>query len=101
MSRLRRLIQIAVTASILTLLPAMPAWARTAITGIGLHVDTELKVGETLPDLSIGNAEDRNYVYTTSSKYYIADVAWSTSTSKRMTIGETPRLKVYLEKDLH
>ncbi len=97
MKKLRRYIQVIMTALILTALSAAPAWARTAITGIGLHVDTDLEVGETLPDLSIGNTGDSNYVYTTSSKYDIVDVAWSTSTNRVMKIGDKPKLKVYLE----
>ena len=97
MSKLRRLIQIAITASVLTILPAMPAWARTAITSVSIRVDTDLEVGETLPDMSIGNTGDSNYVYTTTPKYDIVDVSWSTSTNKRMSIGDTPKLRIYLE----
>ena len=61
---------------------------------------SDLEVGDRLPEITIGT-EDQNtsgevYIYETSDKYDIADAEWVTSESKDMTIGEEPKMKVWL-----
>ena len=68
MSRLRKLIQTVVLVSIFSAVLAPSVWARTVISSFGVHVKTNLEAGDSLPDISIGNNGDTNYVYSTSSK---------------------------------
>ena len=97
MSKLRKVIQTMVLVSLFSAVLAPAVWARTVISSFGVHVKTNLEAGSTLPEMSVGNNGDTNYVYTSSSKYDVVDVQWSTSTDKTLKIGETPKLKIYLE----
>ena len=97
MSKLRKIIQTVIVASLFSAVLAPQAWARTAIGSFGVHVKTNLEAGDTLPDMNVGNNGDTNYVYSNSSKYDILDVEWSSSTEKELKIGETPKMKIYLE----
>lgn len=97
MSKLRKIIQTVIVASLFSAVLVPQAWARTAIGSFGVHVKTNLEAGDTLPDMNVGNNGDTNYVYSNSSKYDILDVEWSSSTEKELKIGETPKMKIYLE----
>ena len=74
MSKLRKIIQTVIVASLFSAVLAPQAWARTAIGSFGVHVKTNLEAGDTLPDMNVGNNGDTNYVYSNSSKYDILDV---------------------------
>lgn len=96
MKKVNRILRTIVLVSLFSALMAPAAWARTAISGLGVRIKTDLEAGSTLPTMSIGN-DDTNCVYTTSDRYDIVDVEWSSSVDRELQIGDTPRLKIYLE----
>ena len=59
MSKLRKIIQTVIVASLFSAVLAPQAWARTAIGSFGVHVKTNLEAGDTLPDMNVGNSSHR------------------------------------------
>lgn len=73
----------------------------SAITSVNIRLEMDIESGDRLPTLDIiNNGEStsglKNYISTSSNKYTIREYEWTTSESKDMTIGDEPRLKVYL-----
>ena len=80
--------------------PAVQA-DESVIRSVSIKVkSSDLEVGDRLPDISIGTEEQDTsgevYIYETTDKYDIADAEWLTSESKDMTIGEEPKMKIWL-----
>ena len=59
----------------------------------------DIEVGDTLPDIVIGDKDssDAAFVYSTSSYYGIEKAEWVTSKNKELKVGDKPRMKVWLE----
>lgn len=73
------------------------------ISSVTLRIDAELEPGDTLPDISYQNGassadvEDGAIcISNSSSKYSITEAEWVTSTSKEMSVGDQPTLRVRL-----
>ncbi len=79
-------------------LAAMTAFASDVISSVKITVHSELDPGETLPDIGIeGTADSGDITVSCSSdKYVISDAEWVTSTSRVMSAGDTPEMKVWL-----
>lgn len=75
----------------------------SAITSVSIKIEMEIESGDRLPamdvlDLNSGDSSSgvKNYISTSNNKYNIREYEWVTSESKDMTIGEEPKLKIYL-----
>lgn len=81
--------------------PVMGYADSSVIKSVSIKVKaTDLEVGDRLPEISIGTEEGEVsggvYIYETTDKYDISDAEWLTSESKDMTIGEEPKMKVWI-----
>lgn len=78
--------------------------ATKTISSITIRVGTDTRAGETLNE-NIGifadttSAQSGTYAATASDKYSLKSAEWTTSTQRTMTVGEEPRMKLYLEVD--
>lgn len=77
--------------------------ADKTISSVTLRIESELEPGDTLPDVSYLNgassADVENgsvMVLNNSTKYAIESVEWVTSTSKEMSVGDQPTIRVRL-----
>lgn len=77
--------------------------ADKTISSVSLRIESELEPGDTLPEIDYLNGtsstdvEDGGIcILNSSSKYSIAEAEWVTSTSKEMTVGDQPTMKVRL-----
>ena len=80
--------------------PAVSYGAASAISSVSLRVGlNDFEAGDSLPDIEIGdrNASDCAYVYESSSYYDIYWAQWVTFSSRNLKVGDTPRMKVWLE----
>lgn len=74
--------------------------AASAINSVNIRVGlNDFEPGDKLPDIMVGSKDtgDPAYVYTSSSYYLIDKAEWVTSDSKAIQVGDTPRMKVWLE----
>ncbi len=75
--------------------------ATKTITSVSIRVGTDTRAGETLNEnISVYShtsmSQSGTYGATNSSRYYLQDAEWTSSTKKTMTVGEEPRMKLYL-----
>lgn len=77
--------------------------AEGVISSVTIRVESGLQPGETLPEVSIYNAGEESAltdgsiaVSSTADRYYISAVEWVTSTTRTMSVGDTPEMKVWL-----
>lgn len=79
----------------------MSSWAGT-ISSVKISVSSEIQPGDTLPEITIedgssSSAQEGELVVSTSSdRYHISEAKWTTSTSRKMDVGDTPELRVWL-----
>lgn len=74
--------------------------AASTISSVNLRVGmNDIAVGDTLPDIVVGDKEssDAAYVYSTSNYFGIEKAEWVTSKTKELNVGDTPRMKVWLD----
>ena len=70
------------------------------ITNISLKVDIDLDSGDEINDgdsLGTDSSDSGNKVYTSSNKYRVQSAEWSND--KEVTIGDTPKITVWLEPE--
>ncbi len=75
--------------------------ATSSITSIVVRVGTDTESGERLTssiDLYTDSTSTHNGTYagTNSTKYYLSDAEWVTSTSEYMSVGDEPKMRLYL-----
>ncbi len=82
--------------------PVQAATAR-ALTGASIRVGVTINPGDTLPDITIlqddttKSQDYPSYVVTNSDKYAVRYAEWVTSDDRYLSIGDQPRMRVYLE----
>lgn len=93
---------ILITVCLLMGIQSVPALAAAKnISSVSVRVGTDTELGEVLPsniatyDDSL-EAHDGTYAATNSTKYYVRDAEWVTSTSEYMKVGQEPRMRLYL-----
>lgn len=98
MKRIRRLLSMALTCCMMALTFSGSALAAdgSTISKVSITLHVSLTQGETLPDLSYGSSSDDDVSVSSSAKYEITDVDWTSSTSKEVTIGNTYTMRVTL-----
>jgi len=83
------------------ILPVTALAATKSITSVTVRVGTDTELGETLPS-NIATYDDSTethsgtYAGTNSTKYYVRDAEWVTSTTEYMKVGQEPRMRLYL-----
>lgn len=95
-------------AMVLGICGAIPAAAATdrAISGATIRVGLTIEPGDMLPDHiaiytdSSDVQEDKAYVGTNSPRYWVRDAEWVTSAERYLSVGEVPKLRVYLEPEV-
>ena len=95
----------AVLSCLMVLLAGQPARAATtrALTGVTVRVGVTISPGDTLPEITILQADTTKtqdypaYAVTNSDKYAIRYAEWITSEDQYIGIGDQPRMRVYLE----
>ena len=103
MRSMKRLLCLALATG--TLVTAMPIQSLAAsdykyITSISLKVDIDLDSGDEINDgdsLGTDSSDSGNKVYTSSNKYRVQSAEWSND--KEVTIGDTPKITVWLEPE--
>lgn len=87
-----------------TLVTALPFTSLAAdykyITSISLKVDIDLDSGDEVnkgDSLGKESGDSGNKVYTTSNKYRVVEAEWSND--KEVSVGDTPKITVWLEAD--
>ncbi|MCD7870937.1 MAG: N-acetylmuramoyl-L-alanine amidase family protein, partial [Enterocloster clostridioformis] len=103
MRSMKRLLCLALATG--TLVTAMPIQSLAAsdykyITNISLKVDIDLDSGDEINDgdsLGTDSSDSGNKVYTSSNKYRVQSAEWSND--KEVTIGDTPKITVWLEPE--
>ncbi len=80
---------------------ALAASDYKTISSVSIRVSSKLEPGYVLPDIDFGSesasASDGQIVVSVSSdKYYIYDAKWTSSTTRVMTAGYSPEMRVYL-----
>lgn len=73
----------------------------SVIKSVSIKVESgDLEAGDRLPEITIGTEAGGGgggvYIYETTDKYDISDAEWVTSDSKDMTIGEEPKMKIWI-----
>ena len=102
MTRWKRGISCLLAAAMLTSAVPLAVQANEkVISSVTIRVkSSDLEIGDRLPDISIGTDDQETsgevYIYETTEKYDIADAEWVTSENKDLTIGEEPKMKVWL-----
>ena len=76
--------------------------ATKAITSISIRVGTDTQAGEYLNEnitvySNTINEQSGTYAATNSDRYYLRNAEWTSSTRSAMSIGEEPRMRLYLE----
>ncbi len=78
--------------------------AEKTISSVTLRLDVDIDPGETLPEIDIVNDSDSGESFNggvcisnSSDRYAIVEAKWITSTSKEMTVGYQPEMRVRLE----
>lgn len=99
MRRFQKVISCVLLTSLLTTLFAGAASASSTISSVSITVEVEFEVGDRLPDIETSNSSGGTRVYSSNNKYSVSDAEWVTSESKDMTIGEEPKMKVYLQPE--
>ncbi len=79
----------------------LAATSYKTISSVSIRVSSRLEPGTLLPGIDYGieetTASDGDIVVSVSGdRYYIYDARWTTSTTKVMTAGDTPEMRVYL-----
>lgn len=80
--------------------PAAVYGAASAISTVSLRAGmNDIGPGDTLPDIIIGDKDssDAAYVYSASNYFGIEKAEWVTSKTKTLKVGDTPRMKVWLD----
>ena len=96
MKRQKRVMATAVlTAFCLSLAPGN-AMASDAISSVSIKVTLKTEAGDLLPDIQIEKTDGEAYVTGGGKQYKITDAEWVTSTTKKMTVGEEPKMNVTL-----
>ena len=103
MRSMKRLLCLALATG--TLVTAMPIQSLASsdykyITNISLKVDIDLDSGDEINDgdsLGTDSSDSGNKVYTSSNKYRVQSAEWSND--KEVTIGDTPKIEIYLDPD--
>ena len=103
MRSMKRLLCLALATG--TLITAMPIQSMASsdykyITNISLKVDIDLDSGDEINDgdsLGTDSSDSGNKVYTSSNKYRVQSAEWSND--KEVTIGDTPKITVWLEPE--
>lgn len=93
---------VCMTAAIMTGMTGLTAMAATkAVSSVSVRVGTDVEPGECLEenieiiDDSL-ETRDGTYAATNSTKYYVRDAEWVTSTSSYMKVGQEPKMRLYL-----
>lgn len=100
-----RRIMAAVLSCLMVLLVGQPAHAATtrALTGVTIRVGVTINPGDTLPEIvtleddTIKTQDYPAYAVTNSDRYTIRYAEWITSDERYISIGDQPRMRVYLE----
>ena len=97
----KRIAAVMAAVMMISAFPITSMAASHTITSVSIKVSSSgIEVGDRLPNIVVGegNSTDNGevYVYTTSTKYEAHDAEWVTSESKDLTIGEEPKMKVWL-----
>lgn len=71
-------------------------FATESINSISIKVGIKIEAGDRLPDIKTDQKDGDCYVSSGNKRYTIRDAQWITSSSKDMTIGEEPRMRVTL-----
>lgn len=102
MKRVKRGIGLLLAAAMLTASVSTVGYADSSvIRSVSIKVESgDLEAGDRLPDITIGTeaggGSGEVYVYETTDKYDISDAEWVSSDTKDMTIGEEPRMKIWI-----
>lgn len=102
MERVRRILSglLAVCLSVAVMGPLTVYGAASAINSVNIRVGlNDFEPGDKLPEIVVGSKDtgETAYVYTSSDYYLVEKAEWVTSTSKTVQVGDTPRMKVWLE----
>lgn len=101
MKRIRRIVSSFIILCLcMTLVNPAMVYAVSTISSVSIRVGlNEFEPGDTLPDIVIGDKDSGGiaYVYTASDHYSIEKAEWVTSQTKSIQVGDTPRMKVWLE----
>lgn len=89
-------------ACLMSVLASGAAFAATkSISSVSIRVGTNAEAGDTLDSItiiedSLEPQEDETYAATNSTKYYIRDAEWITSEDRYLSIGDEPKMRLYL-----
>ena len=100
MIRIRKILSGLLVISFLMGFTAPAVYGASTISSVNLRVGmNDIEVGETLPEIVIGDKDSSGvaYVYSSSNYYGIEKAEWVTSKTKELKVGDTPRMKVWLE----
>ncbi|MDO5349031.1 MAG: N-acetylmuramoyl-L-alanine amidase family protein [Lachnospiraceae bacterium] len=101
MKRIRRILgSVLVICLLLTLVNPAAVYAASTISSVSIRVGLkDFEPGDTLPDIVVGDKDvsDSAYVYTSSQYYSVEKAEWVTSKTKSINVGDSPRMKVWLE----
>ncbi len=81
------------------MLPGTALGAAKSVTSVTIRVGTEVEAGDHLASITTyddTNTHTGTYAGAGNSKYYIRDAEWVTSTSTYMSIGDEPKMRIYL-----
>lgn len=98
MRKLYKLTMTALMAALLSAASITVVFADSAISTVSIKVGVNLTAGDRLDDITTNSeSSDGSYVISNNtSRYDIQDAEWVSSTSKDMTIGESPKMEVTL-----
>lgn len=93
---------LACTIAVMAGKPLTALGATKTVSSITIRVGTETQAGEMLNEniavySNTTAAQSGTYAAISSEKYSLQRAEWSSSTRKAMTVGEEPRMKLYLE----
>ena len=100
-----RYVATAMLLCVMTIAASITSLAATkTISSVTIRVGTDIEAGDTLDDgidVYSNSLEVRtgSYAATNSERYSIRDAEWVTSTSKHLTVGDEPKMRVYIYID--
>ena len=105
MNKRWRYMAMAMLLCVMTIAASITSLAATkTISSVTIRVGTDIEAGDTLDDgidVYSNSLEVRtgSYAATNSERYSIRDAEWVTSTSKHLTVGDEPKMRVYIYID--
>ena len=100
-----RYVAAAIMMCVMTIAASITSLAATkTISSVTIRVGTDVEAGDTLDDsidvyTNTLDVKTGTYASTNSERYSIRDAEWVTSTTKYLTVGDEPKMRVYIYID--